>query len=99
MLSQIADTVTILVVLLPITVQVFGYIAQKSHNQKLINLNERATIVVRALESTGLGGEEKKKIAMNKLSQYASEVGIKVTGDQLDDYIESAVGLIKNLTK
>ncbi len=36
-------------------------------------------------------------VALEKLAFYANEVGIKVTGDQLDDYIESAYVIFKTL--
>ena len=34
---------------------------------------------------------------MSKLATYASEVGIKVTPQQMDDYIESSVQLAKEI--
>lgn len=98
-LSQVTDIITILIFLVPIGVQMFSLIAQKSHNQKLINLSERAQIIVRALDQSSLTSEQKKAQATAKLAKYASEVGIKVTADQLDDYIESAVKLVKTLTQ
>lgn len=99
MLSNIVDILTIVVVLFPIGVQIFSLVAQKAHNQKLINLSERAKIVVNALEQSGLESTEKKHTAMKKLSAYASEVGIKVTEGQLSDYIESAVSSLKKLNQ
>lgn len=71
--------------------------AQKTHNQKLINLTERARIIVAALEKSDITNDRKKQTALNKLANYASEVGIKVSGDQLDDYIESAVLFLRHL--
>ncbi len=96
MLKHIIDVMTIIIALAPIGVQLFRLIAQKTHNQRMINLSERATKIVEALEQKDdLSKEEKKAIALKKLSYYAKEVGISVTRDQLDDYIEFAVRLMK----
>ena len=99
MLSNIVNILTIVVVLFPIGVQVFSLIAQKSHNQKLVNLSARAMIIVNALEQSGLESADKKKEAMSKLALYASQVGIKVTDQQLSDYIEASVLALKNISK
>ena len=98
MVRDILDIITILIALAPIGVKVFQLIAQKTHNQRLINLSQRAQIIVEGLEQSNLTNEEKKTKAYKKLSAYAKEVGIPVTVDQLDDYIESAVRLVKVLT-
>ena len=98
MVREILDIITILIALAPIGVKVFQLIAQKTHNQRLINLSQRAQIIVEGLEQSNLSNEEKKTKAYKKLSAYANEVGIPVTVDQLDDYIESAVRLVKVLT-
>lgn len=97
MIKNLTDIIMIVVVLLPVLVQLFTLIAQKSHNQKLINLSERAKIVVSALEQSGLENADKKAAAMDKLAQYSKEVGIKVTADQLSDYIEGAVNLMHKM--
>lgn len=95
MLKHIIDVLTIVLALAPIGVQVFSLLAQKVHNQRMINLSERATKIVEALEQKDLTNEEKKQKAFEKLAAYSKEVGIPVTGDQLDDYIEFAVRLMK----
>lgn len=87
------------IALAPIGIKVFILISQKSHNIKLQNLAKRAEIIVSALEQTDLVGEDKKNAALQKLAIYAKEVGIKVSAQQLDDYIESAVLFIKHVTK
>lgn len=100
MVKDIVDVITIIIVLLPIGVQVFGLLSQKLHNQRMINLSERATKIVEALEQQkNLTNEEKKTRAFEKLAAYSKEVGIPVTGDQLDDYIEFAVRLMKAFAK
>ena len=98
MIRELLDIVTIIIALAPIGIKIFQLIAQKTHNQRLINLSQRAQIIVEGLEQSNLSNEEKKTKAYKKLSAYANEVGIPVTVDQLDDYIESAVRLVKVLT-
>lgn len=98
MLDNIIEVLTIIIALTPVIVQLVGFIAQKTNNQKLRTLTERAYIVVTALEQSGLSNEHKKNKAMHKLAKYADEVGISMTADQLDDYIESAVKLLKALS-
>ena len=98
MVRDILDIITILIALAPIGVKVFQLIAQKTHNQRMINITQRAQSIVEGLEQSNLPNEEKKTKAYEKLSAYANEVGIPVTVDQLDDYIESAVRLVKVLT-
>ena len=98
MVRELLDIVTIIIALAPIGIKIFQLISQKTHNQRLINLSQRAQIIVEGLEQSNLTNEEKKTKAYKKLSAYANEVGIPVTVDQLDDYIESAVRLVKVLT-
>lgn len=98
-IDSIIDVTPIIVLLLPIVINLFSLIAQKSHNQKLINLSERSKIIVKAMEQTDMTNPEKKQEALKRLSQYSSQVGIKMEPDQLDDYIESAVNMLKQLNK
>lgn len=98
-LQNVLDIISISIVLAPIGFKVFILVSQKSSNQKIKNLSERAEIIVTALDqSQNMSNDEKKREASRKLSFYAKEVGIKVTEDQLNDYIESAVNIIRNLT-
>lgn len=99
MLKDVIEILTILVTLSPILVQIFNLVTQKAHSQKIQNLRERATVIVTALEQTDWTNEEKQLTAFNKLSRYANEVGIKVTSDQIMDYIESSVKFMKALNK
>ena len=99
MLKDVIEILTILVTLSPILVQTFNLLTQKTNSQKIQNLRERATVIVTALEQTGWTNEEKQSSAYNKLSRYANEVGIKATPDQLLDYIESSVRLLKEVSK
>lgn len=98
MIQNILDIVTIVIMLAPIGVQIFKLVAAKTHNTRLKNLSDRAEIIVTALDQSSLGNKERKSVAAAKLEAYAKEVGIKVNADQIDDYIESAVNVIRNLT-
>lgn len=97
----IDDAVNIVIILgaiSPVIIQGMKALGQYTHNKKIINLSSRAEIIVNALNNEHqLSNIDKKNRAMAKLSEYASEVGIKVTGDQIDDYIEAAVQVLKNL--
>lgn len=99
-MSQLTEVIALISTLLPllgIAFQLFKMIAQITHNKKLINLSERADVIVKALEQTDMMGEDKRTLALQKLAIYAKEVGIKVTAQQLEDYIESAVHVLKYL--
>lgn len=102
MLTDIANAIVvwipILVAMLPLIVKIMRLLTSKTKNQNITNLMDRANIIVNALEQSGFTGDEKKNIAMAKLANYAKEVGINMTGDQLDDYIESAVKFLKSVT-
>lgn len=98
MFQNVIDVISIIIALAPIGVKVFSLLTAKTHNQRLKNLAERAEIIVTGLERADMSNEQKHDAAMLKLAKYAKEVGIPVTGDQLDDYIESAVTFIRVLT-
>lgn len=97
MFIKLLDYLVLFISLLPIIVQLFNLLTAHTHNKRLINLRERANIIVAAMEQSGLSNEQKKQTALDKLAEYANEVNIPVTGDQLDDYIESAVNFLKAL--
>ena len=99
MLDHIINVITIIVALLPIGVKVFNLIAAMTHSKRLKNLSDRANIIVAGLEREDITNESKRDAAMSKLANYAKEVNIKVTGDQLEDYIESAVTFLKVLSQ
>lgn len=98
MLKNIIDIITIVILLGPVVIKLVHLIAAKTHSQRLENLAKRADLIVAGLEQSGLSNEEKKNEALKKLASYSSEVGIPVTPDQLDDYIESAVKFMKRLS-
>lgn len=96
-IKSIIEIITIVMALIPLIVNVVRLVAQKTHNQRLENLSARAMVIVQAMEQSGLSNEEKKDAALEKLGTYATEVGIPINGDQLEDYIESAVNFLKAL--
>ena len=99
LIQRIIEILSMLLALLPILIQIFNLLTQKTNNQKIVNLRERATIIVAALEQTGWTNEIKQQTAFDKLSRYAKEVGIKVSPDQILDYVESSVRLLKEVSK
>ena len=60
MVRELLDIVTIIIALAPIGIKIFQLIAQKTHNQRLINLSQRAQIIVEGLEQSNLSNEEKE---------------------------------------
>lgn len=77
--------------LMPLILAATRYLAKKSRNQNIVNLVDRTSIIVEALEATMLDGTYKRNIALDKLLAYANEVGINLTKHQAEDYIEAAV--------
>ena len=97
--DDIANLITIIGLALPVITSVVKGIAQYTHNKVLINMSNRADIIVKALEqSSDLSSSDKKERAIKALSEYANELGIKITDKQLGTYIESSVHTIKNAT-
>ena len=96
--NMIINWFFILMIIAPIIIAAIRALGQWTHSQALINLADRAKIIVDALNNNHiLDNQDKKKEAMAKLSTYASEVGIKATPEQLEDYIESSVQLAKEV--
>ncbi len=97
--NRIVDFLMILIWLAPLIVSFGKLIAQKTNNQKLTNLIDRANVIVLALEQTQDPAYRKKRVALEKLTIYAKEVGINLTVDQASDYIEHAVAVMNKLNK
>lgn len=99
MVTRTIDIITIVIALLPIGIKVFQLLTAKTHSQRIKTISQRSQIIVEALSEAGYSSEYKKQVAMGKLATYAKEVNIKVSEDQLEDYIESAYLLLVRLTK
>lgn len=85
----------IIVPLIPLFIRAVQILGQAIHNTRLVNLTNRAEIIVTALEQLNLTNEEKREAAIEKLMSYADEVKIPLTKEQASDYIESSVYLSK----
>lgn len=90
-LKTIVEVITIMLPLMPLILAATRYLAKKGRNQNIVNLVDRASIIVEAMETTMLDGYDKKNMALQKLIGYANEVGINLTMQQAEDYIEAAV--------
>lgn len=93
--SVIASLAVLIPLLLPIIKATCQLIASKSSNQKVKLLNERALVIVQAMETTDYDGANKHKNAVFQLSQYCEQVGIKMSVEQINTYIDSAVFLLQ----
>lgn len=95
--NRIIEILGVIVVVAPVALKFFKLLAASTHNKRLINLATRADIIVQALEQSGLIGEDKKLMAIDKLQQYANETKIKINVQQAEDYIEAAVYAMKQM--
>ena len=78
--------------LLVILVPYVNVIIQHLKSQKMKYVQDWANRITRSLEETNLSGEAKKNLAANKLGVIINNVPFfKLSPDQLDDVIDSAV--------
>lgn len=97
--DDIINIVSIIGLALPVVINLTKYIGAATHNTRISNLASRADIVVKALEqSQTMTNEDKKTKAISALNDYAKEVGIKITPEQLSQYIDSSVNTIRQDT-
>lgn len=97
-INDIVNYITLLIIVAPVAIQLVRYVGTITHNRNLINLADRALIIVTSLEQLKLvNNADKKAEALRKLATYAKEVGIKLTEDQAEDYIENAVAELRKL--
>lgn len=82
---------------------VTGFLIPYIRNQTNIMQNEEllaiVKIAVQAAEQTLQGGEIKKAEVVKFVSNWLNEHGIKITSEQLDNLIESAVYTLKQTKK
>lgn len=99
-LSRILDILIILSPFFPLIIAMVRYVGKKNRNQNMILLAQRADIIVAALKQQPieLTNAEKAESGIKKLVEYANEVGIKLTEQQANDYIEHAYSLLKERT-
>lgn len=96
--NDIVNYITLLIIVAPVVIQLVRYVGTITHSRNLINLADRALIIVTSLEQLKLvNNADKKAEALRKLATYAKEVGIKLTEGQAEDYIENAVAELRKL--
>lgn len=98
MIKIVENAVTFIIALsplFPLVVALVRYYGTKTRNQRIVNLAQRANVIVMSLEKLDLVNEEKREIGINKLCNYATEVGISLTPSQAHDYINGAVEEIR----
>lgn len=98
-MELVGEIISLLVALSPLLIQIFRLISLKIQNEKLTMVVEQATVIVNALEQSNLTNDEKKQAAFSKLAVYASNKGINIDKEEIDDYIESAVKFLKLASK
>ncbi len=100
-MSETAIELILSVVSLVITIvggYLVGYLKKSIGNVKLKEYYTMAKTIVMSIEQTkgSLMGEEKKKLAVDKLVQVSNG---KLNGEEIDRLIEAAVYEIKKLAK
>ena len=93
-LKVIENATTIILALspfYPLIVAGIRYYGTKTKNNNITNIANRADIIVKGLEKIELTNPDKRDLGINKLVEYANEVGISLTPDQAQDYINAAV--------
>lgn len=92
---KVIENVTTIILALspffPLIVAGIKYYGTKTKNNNIINLANRADIIVKGLEKIELNNPEKRDLGVNKLTEYANEIGVALTPDQAKDYINAAV--------
>lgn len=97
MLENVINLLVVVSMVLPIIIELIKYIGALTNNKKVLTLAERAMIIVSSLDSLGIANEAKKQEALGKLTKFASEVGIKLSLSQAEDYIENSVQALRRL--
>lgn len=89
--------ITYLTIFMPLVLSLLRFINRHANNKTIDAIIKRTEVIVSALENSGLSGKDKKTQAMKSLSDYAKEVGITISPEQMSDYIESAVRALKQV--
>lgn len=92
-LASMVDIIVIMLPLLPLILTMVKYLGRKTKQKNIELLADRGLIIVRSLEknTNQLSNPERKGIALDKILEYANEIGINLTKEQANDFIESAV--------
>lgn len=92
---KIIENVTTIILALspffPLVIAGIKYYGTKTKHNNMVNLANRADIIVKGLDKLPLNNPQKRTDGVDKLVTYANEVGISLTPDQAQDYINAAV--------
>ena len=103
-IQNIVDIILIIGVLAPVIRSTIMWLSPKIKNERVRLLESYAIRVVNTVEQlssvTTMTSEQKRSLAYNKLAGYINNSGLnyKMTGEDINDLIESAV-LIMNRSK
>lgn len=100
-ITVVSDTVLILGTLSPLLLAIVRYAKAHTTDKRIQVLESYAERVVSAVEQqANLMPSDKKKLASKRLADYInkSKLGLKVTDEQLNDLIESAVNKLSDNT-
>jgi len=88
---------TVIRIFYPVASKVAKLYGQKTHNVTLINLTNRADIIVGSLMTADKSGTDKQITAINSLVEYGKELKINLTHAQAQQYIQHAYELANTL--
>lgn len=100
-ITVVSDTALILGALSPLLLAIVRYAKAHTTDKRIQVLESYAERVVSAVEQqVNLMPSDKKKLASKRLADYInkSKLGLKVTDEQLNDLIESAVNKLSDNT-
>lgn len=100
-ITVVSDTALILGALSPLLLAIVRYAKAHTTDKRIRVLESYAERVVSAVEQqANLMPSDKKKLASKRLADYInkSKLGLKVTDEQLNDLIESAVNKLSDNT-
>lgn len=90
-IEKIIELLTLLIVVAPVVLQLIRYLGVSTNNKSVITLADRAMIIVSSLDSLLIPNKDKKKEALEKMLGFAKEIGVNLTKEQAEDYIEHSV--------
>lgn len=100
-ITNIVTVLSIIAGLAPLFIAILKWLRPRTTNQRIAVLESYALRVVQAVEQqANLMPSDKKKLAMDKLTEYisASPLKLKVTSKQMSDLIEAAVNKLNDDT-
>lgn len=98
-IESLVDILTVAAVLAPVESQVIKFTRSRTHNQRVKTLLDRSQVIVKSLENIDVPNRTKNADSVDKLMTFANEVGVKLTKQQANDYIEAAVRDLNNVQR